>query len=300
MSKRETTIRQNLIIKKLRKFSATFDEIDEYLKLEFKLQGYDFSISKRTFQRDIHDIRSIYNIDIQYNKWRGAYFIDSDEQSDANNRMIEAFDMLHAINISENTSDYLHFENRRPQGTENMYGLLHAIKSKLQIKFTYHKFWEDEPTHRVAEAYALKEFKNRWYVLANDLKDNIVKSFALDRLSELEITKNKFQQVTDFNVKEHYKNCFGIISPNNYMLEKVVLSFKPVQGKYIKALPLHKSQVIIVDTVEELRIELHVFNTFDFTMEILSYGEEVKVIEPQSLIEKIKSLYTNALNQYKL
>ena len=300
MSKRESIIRQNLIIKKLRKSSATFNEISDYLMRESELQEYDFNISKRTFQRDINDIRSIYTIDIQYNKSKGVYYIDSDEQSDANNRMIEAFDMLHAINISENTSDYLHFENRRPQGTENMYGLLHAIKNKLQIKFTYHKFWEDEPTHRVAEAYALKEFKNRWYVLANDLKDNIVKSFALDRLSELEITKNKFQQVTDFNVKEHYKSCFGIISPNNYTLEKVVLSFKPVQGKYIKALPLHKSQVIIVDTVEELRIELHVFNTFDFTMEILSYGEEVKVIEPQSLIEKIKSLYTNALNQYKL
>lgn len=59
MSKKESLIRYNLIIKKLRKFHATFEEIMAYLAFESALQEYDFNVSKRTFQRDLNDIRTV-------------------------------------------------------------------------------------------------------------------------------------------------------------------------------------------------------------------------------------------------
>jgi len=299
MSKRESTARQNLIIKKLRRNPATFQEIADYLSLESEIQAYDFNISKRTFQRDLNDIRSLYNIDIQYNRSQKVYFIDNDEQAEISERIIEAFDTFNALNITDRLSNHIHFEKRKPQGTENLHGLLHAIKNQLQIKFTYHKFWEEEPTHRITEPYALKEFKNRWYILANDLKDDMIKSFALDRLSEFEITKNKFSTIKKFNVNEHYKYCFGIISPNDLELQEIILSFDPFQGKYIKTLPLHETQEIQIDTENELRIKLKLYVTHDFLMEILSFGQNVKVIKPKSLINDVKTTYQNALALYE-
>ena len=299
MSKRESIARYNLIIKKLRKFPANFEEISRYLALESELQEYNYNISKRTFQRDLEDIRSLYNIDIKFDFSRKVYFIDFDEQPDVNERILEAFDTFNALNLSDRLSANIHFEKRRPQGTENLYGLLHAIKNCLQIKFTYQKFWEDELTSRFTEPYALKEFRNRWYVLAKDLKDNNIKSFALDRLTNLDITKKTFQFPGNFNVNEHYKYCFGIISPNGNKPENLVLSFDPFQGKYIKTLPLHESQEIILDNENELRIKLKVVVTHDLFMELLSYGENLKVLEPKSLIEKIKSSCLNVLNNYK-
>lgn len=298
MSKRESIARYNLIIKKLRKQPADFEQISTYLSLESELQEYNFNVSKRTFQRDLDDIRSLYNIDIVYDFSRKVYFIDLEEQPELNERILEAFDTFSALNITDRLSNYIHFEKRRPQGTENLYGLLHAIKNKVQISFSYKKFWEDEMSQRTAEPYALKEFKNRWYVLANDLKDNKVKSFALDRLTELEITRKKFQLPIDFDVNEHYKYCFGIISPNEHQPQEVILSFDPFQGKYIKTLPLHESQVILKDHEEELLIKLTLFLTHDFLMEILSYGDNVKVIQPESLIEDLKTSYENALKLY--
>lgn len=298
MSKRESIARYNLIIKKLRKHPASFAEIADYLALESELQEYNFNVSKRTFQRDLEDIRSLYNIDIQFDFSRKVYFLDFDEQSDVNERILEAFDTFNALNLSDRLSNNIHFEKRRPQGTENLYGLLHAIKNQLQIKFTYQKFWEDELTKRNVEPYALKEFRNRWYVLANDLKDNQVKSFALDRLTNLDITKRKFQFPNDFNINEHYKYCFGIISPNGHKPQEVILSFDPFQGKYIKSLPLHESQQILIDNEDELRVKLTLFVTHDFFMELLSYGENLKVIEPESLIKDIKNSLQETLKQY--
>lgn len=298
MSKRESISRYNLIIKKLRRFPATFKEISDYLSLESEIQSYNFNVSKRTFQRDLADIRTIYNIDIQFDFSRGVYFVDFDEQPEMNERILEAFDTFNALNISDRLSNHIHFEKRKPQGTENLYGLLHAIKNKVQIKFTHQKYWDNESTTRLVEPYALKEFKNRWYVLANDLKDNRIKSFALDRLNNLEITKKHFQFPKDFNVNEHYKYCFGIVGPNDQKPQEVILSFNTLQGKYIKSLPLHESQEILIDNEKELRVELFIVITFDFLMEILSHGDRVKIIKPDSLTDEIKRTYKNALKLY--
>jgi predicted DNA-binding transcriptional regulator YafY len=298
MSKRESVSRWNLIIKKLRKHPSKYSEISAFLEDESLLQGYDYNVSKRTFQRDVEDIRSIYNIDIQYDFSRKVYYIDSQEQPDVSERILEAFDTFNALNISERLSNYIHFEKRRSSGTEYLYGLLHAIKNKFQVSFTYLKFWDDEPSGRKAEPYALKEHKNWWYIIAKDLKDGNIKTFALDRLSDLEITKTRYNTPLEFNVDDYFKHSFGIIRPVTETPEEVILSFDPHQGKYIKSLPLHESQEIIEEKEDETIFRLKVFITHDLIMEILSYGETLKIIKPQRLIDEIKSIYEASLKQY--
>lgn len=298
MSKRESITRYNLIIKKLRKFPASYADIADYLTLESELQSYNFITSKRTFQRDLEDIRSIYNIDIQFDYTRKVYYIDQNQQPEMNERILEAFDTFNALNISDRLSDYIHFEKRRPQGTQNLYGLLHAIKTKIQITFSYQKYWENELTVRTVEPYALKEFKNRWYLLANDTKDQKVKSFALDRMTDLEFSKQKFEPQSDYKVATHYKYCFGIISPNEPQPQEIILSFKQIQGKYIKSLPLHETQEILIDNEDELRVKLTLYLTHDFVMELLSLGNKMKILQPQKLIDEVKLNLQQALNQY--
>jgi predicted DNA-binding transcriptional regulator YafY len=298
MSKRESIARYNLIIKKLRRFPASFAEISDNLAIESEIQDYNFNVSKRTFQRDLEDIRSIYNIDIQYDYLKKVYFIDYDEQQSINERILEAYDTFNALNLTDRLSKHIHFEKRKPQGTENLYGLLHAIKNHFQIKFSYKKFWEDEVSLRNTEPYALKEFKNRWYVLANDLKDTQLKTFALDRLNSLEITNIRFQIQNDFDVNEYFKHCFGIIVPNDQKPAEVELSFNSFQGKYIKSLPLHESQKVLIDNEEELRVRLKVYVTEDFIMELLSHGESLKVLKPKSLINEMKKTFENSLGFY--
>ena len=121
----------------------------------------------------------------------------------------------------------------------------------------------------------------------------------MDRLSELEISKKHFQFPEGFDVTQYYKHCFGIVSPEeDQQIQEVILSFDPYQGKYIKSLPLHESQEILKDNDKELLIRLYLFVTHDFLMEILSHGENVKVIQPENLIADLKSTFKKALRQY--
>jgi predicted DNA-binding transcriptional regulator YafY len=298
MSKRVSISRYALIIRKLRKHPATFVEINDYLSLESEIQEYNFTTSKRTFKRDLDDIRSLYNVDIQYDFSRKVYFINLDDQPEVNDRILEAFDTFNALNISDRLSNYINFEKRRPTGTENLYGLLYAIKNRLLIKFTYQKFWEEEPSQRAIEPYALKEFNNRWYILAKEKDGDIVKSFGLDRLTNLEISRKTFEFPMDYNVEESFRYCFGIISPNGEDPQEIILSFTPFQGKYIKTLPLHSTQKVLIDNREELQISLKLCVTHDLVMELLSFGAEMKVLQPPSLVDEIRKAHKKAYKQY--
>lgn len=267
MSKREAISRYHLIIAKLRRGPATFDEISNYLDIESTIQSYDYRISDRTFKRDIKDIFSIYNIEIKYDFSKKVYVLVADDKTALTERVFEAFDTLNALNITDELSNFIYIQRSKPKGTEHLYGIIHAIKNHLQILFSYQKFWADNITRRKVEPYALKEFENRWYVIAKDTDDNVVKCFALDRLFALEITKTVSS--SNYNVSDHFKHCYGIMSPDSDAPEEVILSFTPFQGKYIKSLPLHDSQQILKDDSGELQIKLMLFITLDFMMKIL-------------------------------
>jgi predicted DNA-binding transcriptional regulator YafY len=97
---------------------------------------------------------------------------------------------------------------------------------------------------------------------------------------------------------KQYNYCFGIIAPDDEKPSEIILSFDPFQGKYIKSLPLHATQEIILDNEDELRIRLTVYLTYDFLMELLSFGDTVKVLQPQQLIDELKEIYKRALEKY--
>jgi len=306
MSKRGYISRYLLILKKLKaKPYCTTKELLSYIErqidyLQMQDDKLNIGLSERTLQRDMKEIREIFGFHIEFSKKEKGYFISQSEAENMNfQRMIEAFDIFNSLNLAEDLTSFIHLEKRRPQGTENLYGLLHAIKNKLQIRFSYHKFWEDEISDRTTDPYALKEFRNRWYILAMDHKDGHIKSFALDRLSNLEISRQTFDSPKTYNIEESYRFCFGIISPEDEDPQEIILSFDPFQGKYIKTLPLHHTQEVLIDNEEELRVKLKLCITHDLIMELLSFAGNMKVLQPESLIKQIKETHKQAYAQYQ-
>jgi len=305
MSKRGYISRYMLIVKKLKaKPYSSYEELQSYIDnqvdyLQMRDETLSIGFSLRTLQRDIKEIREIFGVDIEYSKSNKGYFINQGEMENMNfQRMMEAFDLFNSLNLAKDLNPYILLEKRKPQGTENLYGLLHAIKNKLKIKFAYQKFWEEEASNRVTDPYALKEFKNRWYLITKDNKDAKIKTFPLDRITHFEITNRTFAIPKDYNAEDSFRFSFGIISPDDQEPQEIILSFDPFQGKYIKSLPLHESQEVLVDNEDELQIRLKLWITHDLIMELLSFGSDMKVLKPKRLINEIKVALQKAYNQY--
>ena len=299
MSKREYIARYMHVVNFLRrKGEASFAEICDLLEREGNEHGFKFVISQRTFQRDIQEIYTLYGISIESNKSTKKYFIASEEETHNNSRMLETFDLYNALKFSSHYTPFIQFEKRIASGTEHIFALLHAIKNRVVIKFIYQKFYLQQAEHRVVEPLLLKEFKGRWYLIAQNINENNIRTFGLDRMNEIETLRQKFTKPNYFDADNYFKNAFGIIAPSDDKPERVVISFNPEQGRYIKTYPIHHSQKIILENNNQIQFELTVFLTYDFILELLSYGDNISVIVPKRLTTQVKKIYSNALKKY--
>ncbi len=299
---KETYIsRFSLIIKRLERAPATYEQIANYLEDESAIQDKDFNISLRTLQRDIKDIYAQLDIEI-VNEKKGdkRYFIKSrPETQEHSQRLLESYQVINAIHASQDFEDIVFLESRKPKGLEHFYGLLYAIKNKRVVNFQHYKYWDETITNRTVHPLVLKESQGRWYLVAVDTKDNQLKTFGLDRMTDIDISKIKFREIYTYNLKELFTHSFGIISLDNEKPQTVHLQFSYEQGQYVKTYPLHTSQKIVEENTKVVMVELVVFITYDFIRELLSFGAELQVLGPAKLRTVIKKHLVNTLKKYK-
>ncbi|HRM12895.1 MAG TPA: WYL domain-containing protein, partial [Flavobacterium sp.] len=222
--------------------------------------------------------------------------IDEEEIEDQSvTRMIDVFSIHHALQEGNKLSPSVFLEKRKSLGTEHIYGIIHAIQNLYLLQFTHQKHWEDFSTQREVKPIAIKESQQRWYLVALDKKNETVKTFGLDRISNLKITDTKFKPVA-YNVETEFQHAFGVETYE--AAKKVILEFSKQQGNYIKTFPLHKSQRIVKETEDAVSIEIFIHTTNDIKMELLKYGSNVKVIAPISLQNDIKNRISEMSNLY--
>jgi predicted DNA-binding transcriptional regulator YafY len=214
--------------------------------------------------------------------------------------------ILNRLHISSDLHDnainqFVQFEHVAEQkGNEYLNKILSAIKLHFIVEINYLPYTDSHPKNHLIEPLLLKEYRHRWYVIANEIigKKKKIKTFALERMLSVNTTTLKFTLDKNFNPDLYFKHSIGITSNNDKALD-VHLSFSTTQGKYIKAQPIHHSQKILIDNESELRISIHVLVSFELMSLILGFGNQVKVLSPKSLQSNIKERLEANLNLYK-
>lgn len=303
MAKQEQMLRLQYIqdfLRTRKNRGATYLEIDQYLEKKFQEKDLaDLSFSERTFKRDREVMENVLGIKIIFDFSKKIYFIENEELTNAEESVFDNLLLVEAYREAKANSEIIFFEPRKSRGLNLLHGIIHAILHQNVLSFTYTKFWTDETSQRAVEPYALKEFQHRWYLLANEYKADklFIKTYALDRIMDLEIKSIKFKK-QQYNVKEAFKNSFGIISADSEPKE-IILSFDWEQGNYIKSLPLHHSQTILKEENEKSFFKYFLSPTYDFKKEILSFGNRVEVISPEDFRDEFVRDIRNMLESYK-
>lgn len=299
MSKHGVIRRYTLEIEKIKRGQfPSFQIIKDYLF------AHGFEVSDRTIQRDIEQIRFEFGIEIKYHRDKNGYYIDY-----KNSLNIESFfRFLEIVNTAELLTESL-FESKNSlnhisfdtggglKGVENLKPLLKAIKDRRKISFIHFNFHTGKSRKYTLKPYLLKEYQNRWYIVGiiGGIKE--FRTFGIDRIENLEIQTENFKHDKNLNPVEIFNKTIGLVYSNN-TLQTIVLSFTPIQGKYIKTLPLHTSQKILIDDENECRVSIEVVPNYELTQQILKHGETVKVLEPQWLADEVKKILKKALEKY--
>lgn len=294
MSKLDSLIRQAEIIKLARRRAFDWETLENHLARKEEDLERELIISKRTFNRDLAEINEFFGISIKFDFKSGQYAIDTEESSEQNIQLLEVFDTLQLFGKRGKVPSYVFMEQLVAKGTEHFSTIINAIEHSKKIQITYGKYWKSETEERTLKPLALKEFKQRWYLLTLDENDQF-KVFALDRVHELNLTKERFKVNRQIDFEVYFKDLFGIINTPENPVEEVILTFTEFKGRYIKSLPWHASQEILVDDGNILTIRLQVKIEYELISEILSHGDEVRVDAPERLKEIVRGKARNIM-----
>ncbi|RYG00577.1 MAG: WYL domain-containing protein [Chitinophagaceae bacterium] len=308
------------------------DIIEKVAKTLYELEGITTGVSKRTIQADIQLMRSDklgYNAPIIVQDKRFYTYEDPNfsitkapinnadvdkmkeivgvlKQFNAFNYFDEMSDMIARLenNLYKSTNqsgNNIQLEsNKLVKGLECIPPLYQAILNKTAVLIEYKSFKAKRSQQQIYYPYLLKEYRNRWFLIAKAKKGTILLTLALDRIVEFqELPNEEFVTYKGVEFDRYFSDVLGVTKSEKDRAQKVVLEFENVHAPYVITKPLHDSQVILSKNEKTTTFRIDVVLNYELEREILGFGECVKVLAPRLLASKIKKRLANASSQYE-
>lgn len=291
-------------IKRARRIS--FGEIQEkWLDTEMS-GGVEFARS--TFNRHKDAIQDIFGINIDCDRKGGyKYYIANEKvlrEDTVQNWIVSTMSVNDVISDSKALNDRIVLQ--QIPCDEYLETFINAMKRKVRVEVKYRRYESDNVTEVDFEPYCLKLFNQRWYVLAHFHRDATPEKeerdyygvYSFDRMQEVSLTNVKFEVRDDFDAQDYFSECFGVFASESTPAERIVLRAYNKQRYYLNDLPLHHSQKVIGRGENYTDFEYYIRPTIDFCGHILSLANQLKVICPQSLANRIRQMAMDTLEMY--
>ncbi len=295
----------------------TFKEINSLWINSGLGYGEDNEIPIRTFNNHRKAIEDIFDVNIECdNKDGHKYYIDEPERLEGDSFrswLIDSYAALNQIQADKKLEGRIIFEHI-PSGNVWLTTFIQAMRTRHTVEITHSGFGRDNEITFEIEPYYLKIFKRRWYVIGRNpyyaLRNNVSEEksdnyssyriYGLDRISEVSITEKTFDRDKTFSIEKYFDGCCGIIIPReSEKKEHVIIRAYLNAPDYLRSLPIHSSQKELSSDSESTLFSYDVCPTFDFYQMLLAQGDQIEVIEPESVRKEMKHLVEKMFEYYK-
>lgn len=217
------------------------------------------------------------------------------------NEFLPKLERYHDMEVEKNPI-ILYDDNEGVKGLEHFPILGHYIREKMVATVLYKGFRKEKVSITI-HPYLLRQFNSRWYLYGGvenfNSQEFEIWHIPLDRILKIMICKNEDYKVSEVDWVDFFQDHYGV-TQNKDPKENIVLLFYGDSGHYVETKPLHVSQrkgKWIDENTYEIRLKL--IPNYEFESLILSYGENVQVIAPESLKERICERINKLSAKYK-
>lgn len=276
-------------------------------------------MARSTFNRHKDAIEDIFGIFIKCDTSDNyKYYIQNSEalhEDSVQGWMLSTLAVSNVISESMSLRDRILLESVY---TENDYFdvLTKAMKKGVRVNIIYRKY-EEAPQNYLIAPYCVKLFKRRWYVLGQlERKANAdeqpmkckwvtdgyieyYRMFSFDRILQISLTDQAFEMNPDFSAEEHFHEYYGATVMDSVKCEHIVIRAFNKERFYLNDLPLHDSQTIVGRGNGYVDFALTLRPTLDFCAHLLSRSNQIQVLRPQWLADKIKQMHLDAAKRYE-
>ena len=253
----------------------------------------------RTFHNHRNAILMQFGVAIECQRGSNLYYIENPnilKKDSINQWLLNSFAVSNLLMDNRTISDRIMLEEV-PSGRNYLEIILKAIRENRQIVIDYEDFFGNSVQELKVNPYFIRLFKRRWYVMALVTSGNEIRRFGLDRINRIEILESKFKYPKDLSPQVYYTDYYGVF----HDAEPLTIQLKAYKEKpnYLRSLPLHHSQREIESNAEYTIFEYKIAPTYDFIQEILSHGNQLEVLSPDSFRQQIKVIIQEMNNFYE-
>jgi predicted DNA-binding transcriptional regulator YafY len=177
-------------------------------------------------------------------------------------------------------------------------GLRQGMVEQKRCAVTYHSFSSGKK--RDYDLDPLKFFENNGglYVFAYITTYNEIRTLAVERIERLEITNIPFDYPKGFDPEKLLSSAFGIIFDRPI---QVSIKFSKEVAPYIRERSWAPNQHITENELDgSIILEMETCGWLDVKRWVLSYGQQVEVLEPKKMRDEIVDELKNCFEKYRL
>ncbi len=194
-----------------------------------------------------------------------------------------------------------------------------SILEQVELHFDYTKLDAKQAQRRHLHAYHLSEIDGGWYVIGHDVDREARRTFAVQRMKGLSISRKKFVRPEDFCMEDHFAGSFGAwtvsdeggstdkkkikgaVLADAKMMHRVRIRLSGFAARFVPERRWHPSQQITLldkagDTIE-LQLELSALE--DIRRWVLSFGCQAEVLAPKELRQQVQEELAKAIGYYE-
>ncbi|WP_299121421.1 WYL domain-containing protein [uncultured Tenacibaculum sp.] len=303
------------------------DLIDACSDALYEYEGKDVYVSKRTVQLDIQSMRSDklgYNAPIEV--YDRKFYRYSEEEYSIMNIPVTDNDiqiMNEAIQVLRQFKDFSLFKemdgvlqrledsvyasqktnraiihldkNEQLKGLKYIDPIYAAIQNKKVITITYQSFKARKASNMTVHPQLLKEYNNRWFLLASHKKQYI--TLALDRISN--IVQEESQEYNDLQIDGdiYYRDVIGATVANT-RAQRIEFWIDKENAPYVITKPFHRSQRLIKRTDDGVIFNILVQVNYELERKILGFGNSIEILKPERLRKRMIDKLHKAIENY--
>jgi predicted DNA-binding transcriptional regulator YafY len=189
----------------------------------------------------------------------------------------------------------LRMAGRNVQG-EHFQTVAGALLQRKRLHIHYHGREANQETRREISPQRLTHYRDNWYLDAWCHQRNALRSFAVERIHQAQVHEQAARDVPEEELDNHFATAYGIFA--GQPAHTAVLRFTPERARWVAEEQWHPQQqsCFLKDGSYELRLPYA--DPRELVMDILKYGPDVEVVEPETLRRHLHERLKATLHRY--
>lgn len=183
---------------------------------------------------------------------------------------------------------YIQFEKVELKNIDKLDLYYKFITEKRVLDIDYQYFGSEVHITLTILPIVLREYNNRWTLIAFSKEKNDYQNYALDRIINERLSSVSLSGESTFDAKNYFKNVIGNSVSLGKLIETIKFKINKRRAFYVVTKKWHHSQILKSDETNCMTFSLQIIPNSEFWAKVMAHIEDIEILEPLWMVEELR------------